>query len=282
MTKLILALGLTYSPFGTAQPVHPHLSCEHLLNTAPARAARARAHAIFAAGDADDDVTVAYVGLSNGQLIELLNEGEIHADRWGDTQQYGRVLAGHPAVERLLKSRPEVEFAERNVKSQFEKARGDVWARSVVELMEVRHPNLRTDGFLSFLIHLRAELTSKTWADPTIDQITEATTRSDLPKARLRQHRQLRTLAKMLGVPWEFAPTQVGPRNRRIAGAFRDLPKDAGVVLALGERALDKLTWFDDGAGLLAILLDDIVGIEALALPEFQFMDGLKSDSIGN
>ena len=229
MTRLLVSLGLLCSsPLADAHPGDMILSCEQLLDTPQAHAARARAHAIFAAGEADDEVTVAYVGLSNGQLIELLNEGEVRADRWGPARLYAYVVAGPPAVERLRASMPDVEVAEQPSKFQFDSARDDAWSRSVVELMEAPHRDLRNDDFLGFLQHLRIELRSKTWANPTIRQITEATTMGDLPKARgIKRYGELRTLARLLGVPWESAMTQTARpivRSPKRSGTYPRTP----------------------------------------------------------
>lgn len=278
MKRLLIVFGLVLGGFGVAADATASLlSCENFLDTAVARAARTRAHAIFAAGEPEDDVIVAYLGLSNGQLLDLLNEGEVHADRWGQTPQYAYVVAGHPAVERLQRAMPDVEVARQTSKFQFDLARDDAWVRSVVEIMETPHRNLRNDGFLTVLGFLRFEMVTNNSAAPTVRQITEAASQADLPHQSKQRYGEVRRLTELLDIPWHYAHNSLTTRNARLRDAFSGLPKDAGAVLALSESALDKLNWVDDFSEFRSITFDDVVGIDPPGLTEFRFFHGLRN-----
>ena len=268
---MLLALLLT-----TTSAFAHQTKCDDLLTNAVARAYQARAHRIVSI-DVDPERHLAYVGISRTQLLELLNEGEIHARRWGHVPSSFYPIADREALRQFRAQNEGVVIVPGEARQQYNHAWDEAWSRAVIETMEKRFSNLRDPNFYNFLGYLRQTQDRKNGAAPTLRQIMEATAHSTLPKAGVTKDPQFRTLVQLLNLPWNVrGGIKAGDRHALVVEAFRTLPAEAGVVLVFGESVLNKVIWQESGrAEMVRIDLDDVLAIEASTDEDFELLERL-------
>ena len=205
MTK-ILILTVLFSRGLFATP----LSCAHLLDTPEARQTQAVAGRIIAE-DADDAGAVAFVGVSEQELLTLINEGTLPVRQ--------------------------IAYATRNADAPAVAAARDAWVKSTMALLRSRYPDAPLPGKLT-LAFLRALSTVVPLVgerlSPSFAEIQLALDLAEIPGLGQGHAARVRRLASLLNVEWQLRFVAGCPTQRSIVRRLSDLPAGGGAQLVLG------------------------------------------------
>ena len=240
------------------------LTCDALLKIQPSRKAQAAAAEILE-NDEDESNAYGYVGVSDGELLELLNAGRI------SSILKHRYTTDHPAFAHLGKFR-RIEWRE-----AVRVAIHDAWVKSVYEFLRAKQSGAPPDAkqLLTFLDRLEVTVDGD-HASANFAQIERAIEAANLPGFGDGPWPRLHRVARLLGVPWTPNFKRGDATARALVAALSYLPAGAGARLILSDRVANRLKFADGSMLVTDLTIKDVIGIRASSPAGDAFLEDVR------